>query len=234
MAAGAKPVAAMAAASCATTSTGSAPPLAEASSGAAAKVGAAAAAKGAKKPPPPLGVQPATFLRFILLSDHGEGVSLPGPAGVSAVADAVLLAGEEGIARTAAQPYSGIRGQYSWEELAEGELCIELPEGSARPPYILAQLWEDPNHASNNRARVPKLNALKPLKGGPTAPTPPAGTDAMAGGALPLASAVIQLRPPANAPAAGDGTGEMEVVLKGRAGLGKDYNVRFGYTISIW
>ena len=171
----------------------------------------ACVSQGAKKGAPPLGVQPATFLRFILLSDHGEGVSLPGPAGVSAVADAVLLAGEEGIARTAAQPYSGIRGQYSWEELAEGELCIELPEGSARPPYILAQLWEDPNHASNNRARVPKLNALKPLKGGPTAPTPPAGTDAMAGGALPLASAVIQLRPPANAPAAGDGTGEMEV-----------------------
>ena len=123
----------------------------------------------------------------------------------------------------------------SWEDAGD-KLHLELPLGSARPPRLLAQLWEDPDFGAANRKRVPKLGAL--LAASARAPAPKEGlADPAASGGEPLASAVVTIQPPAGAAAAaatGDGRGEMEMVLKGRAGLGKDYRVRFGYQISIW
>ena len=72
--------------------------------------------------------------------------------------------------------------------------------------------------------------------------------------ALPLASAVVALDTAsaanlltpgrsttapldAKSPSASEGedsAGEMEVILNGQGGLGRDYRVHFTYTISIW
>ena len=85
----------------------------------------------------------------------------------------------------------------------------QVPLGAAWPFAVVAELWEDPR--------------------GPT--------DAMAPPAQPLASAVVKLRGRADASEAEKGqdeTGEMEVVLSGRAGLGRDYHVSFRYMASIW
>ena len=45
--------------------------------------------------------------------------------------------------------------------------------------------------------------------------------------AVPLASTIVAL-------GSQDPQGEMEVLLMGRAGLGKDYRVSFNYQIAIW
>ncbi len=45
---------------------------------------------------------------------------------------------------------------------------------------------------------------------------------------------MITLGTPTASRPSGDGSGEAEVLLTGRAGLGKDYRVRFTYQIAIW
>ena len=96
-----------------------------------------AAAQAGLRPPPE---HPASFLRLLLLSDDGEAVSAPNEAGFAAAAELASRTHADGLARTAAQPYSGIRGYYSWEELAGGNLRLELPRGSSRPIKLLAQV----------------------------------------------------------------------------------------------
>jgi centrin-1 len=209
--------------------------------------------KGAR---PASGPQPATFLQFVLLDEaRGEEVAavLSGlSAGLSsAQTDAAVNAGSSGVARTAAQPYSGIRGCYAWGDmLTGGNLHIELPKGSPRPVRLLVQLWE--GRKSNGRS-----SAGDAALGDPTAPP-----------ATPLASCVATLQPranvqplpptatPASTPSAtvslpkqkqsgggqqsesgadpDAGAGQLEVLLRGRAGLGRDYRVQLGWKIAIW
>ena len=125
--------------------------------------------------------------------------------------------------------------------------------GSARPPTVLLELWEQPNFALANRLNVPKLGlassssaASARADGSSTAlPDPTASPDA-----TPLASAVVTLDPsglhaaaPGTSVAAADGVlatkannemMDVEVLLPGRRGLGKAFTVRFGVGISIW
>lgn len=214
----------------------------------------------------PAGPQPASFLRFVLLTPDGEEATDERASELAAcshdadlAAAALQAAGASGIGRTAAQPYSGIRGQYSWEELASGNLCIELPEGAPRPARLLAQLWEQPNYAEANRALVPKLGLGHGSKdaAGSEGASMLALPDPTAPPATPLASAVVTLDPSCTLATSSDASaaalatlasgsngwgaagddetaGEMEVLLKGRSGLGRDYRVRFAFRIAIW
>ena len=183
-------------------------------------------------------------------------------------------------------------GEQAADEISGGEILLELPKGSARPPRVLAQLWEDPDFARNNALRVPKLNQLL---GGQTAAEQEQARRAEAAAALqmptmaPLASAVLTIQPPPPKPQqppppslgtpaasskgaaaasaagarrcakaaggsaspsplqvssakprndaaalAGDGVGDVEVLLKGRKGLGRDYKVTCRFEISIF
>ena len=179
---------------------------------------------------------------------HRLGAWLPSrPGGGGGSTTASRAAGRRtSVAQTVGQPYSGIRAEYNWEEVTgAGNLQLELPAGSTRPPQLLVQLWEDPNFAKVNRMRVPKLEALQGLRPPTRAreDTSSAGDDGTALLALPetpLASAVITLPsygaagPHELAEPAHDAQGEMQVTLSGRTGLGKDYKVSFNYQISIW
>ena len=215
------------------------PPITPSSGGHATTSEAASAGQGRKKKPadpPPDGTSPAanspsgTFAGFVA-------------ATVAAASDAP----RSSVARTAAQPFSKIRGNYSWEAYAGGNLTLELPRGWSQPPRLIVQLFEDHNFAQHNRARVPTLFSAAPS----AAPPNPAASDPTAGDAIPLASTVITLdgaRPPPATystlgnngvvppPAVGvdDGLFATEAVLRGRRGLGKDFKVRFTYQISIW
>ena len=188
------------------------------------------------------GPQPATFLRFILLTHGGEGADERATALDSTAADATLMAaaadaaGASGVARTDAQRYSGIRGVYSWEELAGGVLALDLPAGTARPPKLLAQLWEQPNF--DPRMNVPRLGLMR---GAASDALPSDAPDPTALPAVALASAVVTLdmakglvATHVGEVAGDDAAGEMEVLLKGRAGLGKDFRVHLTYRVAIW
>ena len=228
----------------ATYGTGRTPTAAPAASSTAPSAAAKQSSKG-EPSKPSLGPQPASFLRFILLTKGGGQETL----------EALSACGTKGVARTAAQPYSGIRGMYSWEELSGGNLCIELPAGSERPCRLLVELWGQPNHAHANRLLVPKLGLedkktpwLKTfsaqdgddplLSADPTGSSPPAA---------PLATGVVTLEPKDDGSAGffsgtaaaaaekakgdGDAAGAIEVQLRG---VGKAYNLRFDFEISIW
>ena len=93
---------------------------------------------------------------------------------------------------------------------------------------LLIQIWEQLNF--DPRMNVPRLNALAHREGGEPAPIDLP--------AVPLAAAVVTLDVSSSSAlvSAGDvdAEGEMEVLLTGRAGLDKDFCVRFLYRIAIW
>lgn len=85
-------------------------------------------------------------------------------------------------------------------------------------------LFEEPNLAAANVARVPRLMASAATLSGKREKRPDP---------ILLATATVCVDPSAATLGAG-GAREMEVTLKGRRLLGKDYKVRFQFDISIW
>ena len=93
---------------------------------------------------PPVVKRPATFVKVALVGSSKPPLADPVAAAKVAMAalepatSAVPSAAAPGVreARTAAQPYSKIREQYSWDVYSGGALLLELPRGWERPPTL--------------------------------------------------------------------------------------------------
>jgi hypothetical protein len=167
--------------------------------------------------------RPATFLTAVLID---TGVA-PAPKPSASAGGSSLPFTQPPMlikeARTAAQPYSKIRENYSWDAtwIRENNLMVDLARGTARPATVRLSLYEEPDLAAATRSMVPSLFVSPTMRSGAANRKPPRPDP------IELASALVCVDGTPGGP-------PMEVLLKGRKLLGKDYKVKFNVDISIW
>jgi hypothetical protein len=167
--------------------------------------------------------RPATFLTAVLIDTGVAPAAKPPPfAGGSSLpfTQPPMLIKE---ARTAAQPYSKIRENYSWDAtwIRENNLMVDLGRGTMRPATVRLSLYEEPDLAAATRSMVPSLFVSPTMRSGAAHRKPPRPDP------IELASALVCVDGTPGGP-------PMEVLLKGRKLLGKDYKVKFNVDVSIW